>query len=394
MKLPYPVVPFALVLATGLSSCGGSDDNAVDPVNNVQNIVVIYGENRSFDNLYGDFPGAHGLGEVVDASGKPTSAYVPQKDRDGSTVLATLPATWGGVTAAGATPVVTQAQSLGLANAPFSIETAFTASSGVTLDANTVTRDLYHRFFENQMQVNGGKNDMYAAWADAGGLTMGHYTTAKSALYALAQQYTLADNFFQGAWGGSFLNHQYLICACAPEYPNADTAAAKPTIAALDKDAAGNFVPRLTVAAGSPPSAADGAAKFVLSGNIAPLNYFGDNKFYAVNTMQAAFEPSGNPPAAAASGPGLLYADTTKATTLPAQSAINIGDLLTAKGVGWKWYAGAWNAALTDGTQASTVTRATIYTPSVPRGSPDFQPHHQPFNYYAAFDPESFPIQV
>ena len=26
----------------------------------------------------------------------------------------------------------------------------------------------------------------------------------------------LADNFFQGAFGGSFLNHQYLICACAP----------------------------------------------------------------------------------------------------------------------------------------------------------------------------------
>jgi len=385
MKLLHPAVPFTLALATGLTACGGSDDP--DPVNNVQNVVVIYGENRSFDNLYGDFPGAHGLSEVVDGTGKVTAAYVPQKDRDGTTVLTTLPATWGGVTAAGVTPVVTQAQSLGLANAPFSIESAFTANSGATLSASTVTRDLYHRFFENQMQANGGKNDMYAAWADAGGLTMGHFTTGKSALYALAQQYTLADNFFQGAWGGSFLNHQYLICACAPEYPNADTAAAKPTIAKLDTDSAGNYLPRLTTAAASPASALTGPAQFVLSGNITPANYFGDNKFYAVNTMQAPFQPSGNAPAVGATGSGLLYADTTKATTLPAQTAANIGDLLTTKGVSWKWYAGAWNTALADGTQASTVPRTAIYTPSAPQGAPDFQPHHQPFNYYAAFDP-------
>ncbi len=69
---------------------------------------------------------------------------------------------------------------------------------------------------------------------------MGHFDASGSALYKLAQQYVLADNFFEGAFGGSFLNHQYLICACAPEYPNADTAAAKPTIAVLDKDATGN----------------------------------------------------------------------------------------------------------------------------------------------------------
>ena len=48
------------------------------------------------------------------------------------------------------------------------------------------------------MQIDGGKNDQYAAWSDAGGLTMGYYDTSGSALYALARQYVLADNFFQG----------------------------------------------------------------------------------------------------------------------------------------------------------------------------------------------------
>ena len=380
--------------ALALVSCGHDDGTppvaavvAVDKVQRVQNVVVIYAENRAFDNLYGNFPGAHGLSEVVDANGKPTAAFVPQKDRDGTTILSTLPQTWGGVTAAGVQPVVTQAQSANLPNAPFAIESAFIATSSATLDLTTTTRDLYHRFFENQMQLGINNNaDSYAAWADAGGLTMGHFDASGSALYKLAQKYVLADEFFEGAFGGSFLNHQYLICACAPEYPNADTAAAAPTIATLNKDALGNYLPRLTTAASSPASALAGPPVYVRSGNITPANYFGDNKFYAVNTMQAAYQPSGNAPADA-NGNDLLYANTTAATTLPPQTAANIGDLLTAKSVSWKWYGGSWNAAVADGTRVASAARTVIYAPSTARASPDFQPHHQPFNYYADFDP-------
>ncbi len=58
---------------------------------------------------------------------------------------------------------------------------------------------------------------------------------------------------------------------------------------------------------------------FAASGNITPANYFGDGKFYAVNTMQPPYQPSGNPPAAADAND--LYADPSNATTLPAQSA-------------------------------------------------------------------------
>src|ERR1700761_2098361 len=199
----------------------------------IDTIVVIYAENRAFDNLYGNFPGARGLSEVVDRDGNPLPAYHPQLDRDGK-VLPVLPPTWGGVTAAGVTPVVNQQQSVGLPNAPYSIEHAFTAQSQVTLSTTTVTRDLWHRFYEHQMQIDGGKNDGYAAWSDAGGLAMGHYDYSHSALYALAQEFVLADNFFQGAFGGSFLNHQYLICACAPEYPNAEVSPAKPAITILE----------------------------------------------------------------------------------------------------------------------------------------------------------------
>ncbi|MEA3152068.1 MAG: hypothetical protein QOD56_3007, partial [Gammaproteobacteria bacterium] len=106
---------------------------------------------------------------------------------------------------------------------------------------------------------------------------------------------------------------------------------------------------------------------------------------YAVNTMQPPYQPSGNAPART-DGAG-LYADPANKTTLPAQDGPTIGDRLTAKNVSWAWYSGAWDAALIDGQQPAADKRKVIYAPETPAGSPDFQPHHQPFNYYSRFDP-------
>jgi len=378
------MTPLALGAVLALSACNGDSDSPFNTdaalQSKVQNIVVIYAENRSFDNLYGNFPNANGLGTVVDGTGKPTSSYIAQVDRDG-TALSKLPMVWNGVTAGGSSVTVTQAQTDNMANAPFDIGSAY----GVQIDGSVVTRDLYHRFFENQMQIDGGANDKFAAWADSGGLVMGHFDYSASPLYKLAQQYTLADNFFQGAFGGSFLNHQYLICACAPEYPDADTAAAKPTIAVVDAGSS-----NLTLAPTSKASALDGTATFVLSGNITPANYFGDNKFYAVNTMQPPYQPSGNAPVDL-NGDDAKLANATKSNTLPAQTQQNIGDLLTAKSVSWKWYAGSWNSAVQDGMQDPVAKRTVIYAGDAngvaTTAAVDFQAHHQPFNYYADLDP-------
>jgi acid phosphatase len=72
------------------------------------------------------------------------------------------------------------------------------------------------------------------------------------------------------------------------------------------------------------------------------------------------------------------HADPAKADTLPPQTQATIGDRLDARGVSWAWYAGAWNKASAGTPQA----RAILYG-----GVEQFQPHHQPFNYYAALDP-------
>ena len=339
-------------------------------LNNIKNIVVIYAENRGFDNLYGLFPGANGVPGVNLTS---TSAYVPQKDIDGST-LPVLPPTWGGMAAAGQSVVITQAQSANLPNKPFQIDDA---NSPLYMAQSTITRDLVHRFYNNQMQINGGANDKFAAYTDAGGLTMGYYDGSKMKMWDIAKQYALADNLFIGAFGGSFLTHQYLICACAPQYPNADTSVASGSIAKIDLDSKGNFV-RLTPSASAPSSVLNGAPAYANDGAITPADSTG--MFYAVNTMQPPYQPSSN--SFAADDSTHLFADTTKSNTLPPQTQKNIGDMLTGKNIDWAWYAGAWK----DTTAATTgQTRGTIPNP------PNFQFHHQPFNYFANMDPVKNP---
>jgi acid phosphatase len=369
--------------ATDATGAGGSGPKGLAAIDN---IVVIYAENRSFDGLFGNFPGANGLSTVVDSTGHPTTAYIPQKDRDGTTVLPKLPQTWTGVTAPGNPITVTLGQSDNLVNSPFGIETGFVANGAPVLSTLDVTRDMAHRFFENIMEINGGTNDMFAAWLDAGGLTMGHWNYTQSKLYALAQQYVLADNFFEAAYGGSFLNHQYLICACAPTVPASflTTTTPAPSVNVLGTMNA-KGVPQLATNTSSPASALGGPPS-LQTGNIAPLDYFGVGDGYrAVNTMQPPYQPSGNFPAPAAAD--LRYANPTMPTTLPPQTQTTIGDLLTAQNVNWAWYATDWDAATLDGTVTSTSNHTVIYAPSGPRSSPDFQPHHQPYNYYAKFDP-------
>jgi phospholipase C len=175
-------------------------------------------------------------------------------------------------------------------------------------------------------------------------------------MWQIARKYTLADHFFMGGFGGSFFNHFELICACAPTYPNADKSPAKDSISVVEADGT-----TLKTADNSPKSALGGIPKFVKDGNLTP-------DFFAVNTMQPPYQPSNNKPAP---GGDPALADPSIATTLPPQTMQNIGDLLSAKGISWAWYSGAWQAAL-DGKGGAPI---------------NFQFHHQPFNYFADMAP-------
>jgi len=356
-------------------------------LDDITTVVVIYAENRSFDNLFGSYPGANGLKTAA-------AKAIKQVDRDGTNVLPILPPAWGGATAAGQSPVVSQAQTTNVwPNGPFQIDAPTDQFGYGVLPNSIITRDLFHRFFENAMQINGGANNQFAAWGDSGGLVMGNFDGSKTGLWNLAKQYTLADNFFQAVYGGSFLNHQYLICACAPAVPASVVSSNGMSINQLGTPV--NGVPQLLANASQQASALNGPPS-LKTGNITPLDYFGPGDGYrAVNTMQPAYQPSGNKPVSN-SGNDPLYSTSSAATWLPPQTQATIGDLLNAKGINWTWYSGGWAAASANPYPYSTATgtfgtSTTIYnansfgTADASHG--DFQAHHQPFNYYASLDP-------
>jgi phospholipase C len=337
------IAGFALsvpLLGVLVSCCSGQTK-----LDAVETIVVLYAENRSFDHLYGLFPGANGL-----QNASPFAAR--QLDRDG-TLLAELPPIWGGLTEPGVIPAIAQSHTVHLPNAPFAIDDP----KGFNLSLGVKTRDLVHRFYQNQMQINGGANDRFVADGDSGALVMGHYDGSKLKVWEVAKKYVLADNFFMGAFGGSFMNHIYFACACVAHYPDADRSPAASEISIVEKDEVS-----LTTVDGSPPSALHGIPHFANDGTLTP-------DFHAVNTMQPPYQPSRVGPA---KGGDPRFADPNSSQVLVPQTKQTIGDLLSAKNISWAYYSGAWQVTL-EGVRS---------TPN-----PIFQYHHQPFNYFANFAP-------
>ncbi|MGI4861678.1 MAG: acid phosphatase [Janthinobacterium lividum] len=338
----------------------------------VRNVVVIYAENRSFNNLFADFPG---LAAPLSAF---NPAHFPQLDRDGKTALRYLPPVPGGwvlrdQVADGLEYRKGEQYQIRQPNAPFALK----GPRGEALPLSIVTHDLWHVFYQNQMQINGGRNDMFVAWADSGGFTMGHYGNASYSLqlWNIAAEFVLCDNFFQGAFGGSFLNHQYLIAATPPRYPRAEDSIAKGLIA--NTVSGDPRDPRLKPLSTSPASAMDGIPRFGPSA-LTPAEALADGttRSYAVNTMLPPFQPT---PSAKLDARGWVDLSLPEnASFLPPQTHDHIGDKLDRKNVQWAWYAGAFQQTLDmQGRNTSDGTPVI----------PNFQYHHQPLNYFANLGP-------
>jgi phospholipase C len=260
---------FSLLLIGGCRK----NDLPIPPaeLNKINHVVVIYLENHSFDNLYGQFPGAEGLSKArkekitqVDSNGKP---YIFLPPISGTSAFPT--------------------------NLP---NTFFNIDQYVPNDQETP--DVLHRYYQEQLQIDGGKMDKYALYNTSAGLSQGYYKTSLLPLLGMAQKYTLCDNFYHSAFGGSFLNHMWLIAAASPVFPNAPSS----IVAKLDP-----------------------TGKLITDGQVTPDGYV-VNTSYTVNNPHPATVPSAN--------------------LVPNQTIPTIGDRLNDKRVSWAWYSGGWDNAL------------------------------------------------
>src|SRR5713101_2848289 len=149
-----------LILASAaalLAGCAASPQGqATDGLSRIEHIVVIYPENRSFDHLYGLFPGADGVANA-------TAAQYTQLDYDG-TPLPQLPPVW--------TPDGKPDPRFptGLPNRPFRID-----APPVSKGLDQIVPSPIHQFWQNQEQIAGGANNKFVAMTNVGAWVMGYF---------------------------------------------------------------------------------------------------------------------------------------------------------------------------------------------------------------------------
>jgi len=298
---PVALAGVAVVLLAGAAVFAGAarPSAKTTPLDKIDHIVVIYEENHSFDNLYGGWEGVNGRANAtaaettqVDQHGVPY-ACLKQNDVNLTGLPVTCTDSAHGFSSA-------------FANAAFLIDplipptattcptpqTAFSFPNGVPNGQGLpggCTRDLVHKFYQEQYQLNGGAQNRYMVGSDAIGLTMGQYDTTQLPIYKWLHEkshpdYVIEDNFFQSAFGGSFLNHQYLIAAQPPSDANA------PANLHSQVDSAG--FPRNTYPLYVPLTGATYKDSDFTVTCPAPLPNLACGN-YAVNTMQPSNEPSG-----------------------------------------------------------------------------------------------------
>jgi acid phosphatase len=400
MRRRWPRVAALAALAVwspGLTACGPPAAAAPAGFGGITHLVVIYEENHSFDNLFGYWEGVDGVG------GRGYAARSVQRAGNGRVLpclaqtdvnLAALPVTCRGWADG-------QRVSSAFRNRPFVIDRYIAPTDrtcpqpGVPTGHGTrrnatgalrggCTADLVHRFYQEQYQIHGGRMDRYVTGSDAAGLAMGAYDTRRLPLYRYlhspgAPRYAIADRFFQAAFGGSFLNHMWLISAATPVFRGAvrdGSLLDQHSVIGADGLPAG-VPPRdgaLTHASRNGRCAAPAPPKTTVCGD------------YAVNTIQPYFEPY-DPKS------------TDARRRLPPLRTPTIGDRLTARGATWAWYSGGWDNAAgnvdgpgwTNGRTPGRCTNARTAPEATYPYCPDktFQFHHQPFAYFARYAPHT-----
>jgi phospholipase C len=357
----------------------------------ITHFVVIYQENWSFDALYGSFPGANGLQNAqsagtipqVDAAGNPL-VFTPSPLNNG-VIDPNFPSVMIGGKSYLAYPAIDANTGLPDPNAGLPVPIG-PYDLSIYIQPNQKTGDIVHKFYHEQLQIDNGNPafattdngnmDKFVAVSDNPGLVMSHFDASNLPEGLLAQQYTMDDNFFHAAYGGSFLNHQFLVAAAAPEWnqtiPNANFVS-HPAVNPAKTDGGMNSAGHDSNLTGNDLLAADG-------------NHFDVNTTFSENLV-----PNFSAPGAAT----LLNSINDSNPSDPNRPfEQNIGDVLDNAGVGWKWYSGGWNAAVNLQLAYQSGNAAQIAAAKAPFNDPTnplslFQWHHQPFAYFDNFSPLS-----
>jgi phospholipase C len=346
----------------------------------IQHLIVVVGENHTFDNLFGTYEPAKGQTilnlrsqGIVNADGTPGPRFTRAAQRigrdehvyrattadDGTYGTLPQPYTTYGI---GLPPGVPDTRFPGdLPNGPYQI------SKYVPYAA--YTGDPVHRFFQMWQDVDGGRHDKFA-WVEEtigtgsngnpppvggfnpkeGAISMGFYNMnpfvdasgvqqpGDAAIFkSLADQYAISDNYHQAIMGGTGANFQALVTGDAAFFTNLDGSAGVPYANQIENPnpvaGTNNYYTQDGYSGGSYVNCSDPKAPGVQA-VLDELQRQGVTKpnceaghYYLVNNYNLYWNQDGSTKP--------LGSDQF---TLPPQTLPTIADLLSNHGVTWKYY--------------------------------------------------------
>jgi acid phosphatase len=338
----------------------------------IEHVIIVVGENLSFDNLFATYEPAAGqtVGNLLsrgivkrDGSPGPRFADAAQREasvRDGYSVTPTRGAAFAvlpqpGTTYANGLPqyALDTRFPADLPNGPYRITryAPYTAAVG----------DPVHRFFQMWQQIDRGRKDLFtwvaltsgegsrkrddpASGTNQGGVAMGFYSMSQGDapyLRELAQNFAIADNYHQAVMGGTGANFVALSTGHAAVFLSGGQPTVPPPSQIENPDprpGTNNWYTQSGYRSGSYVACADAAQpgvgairdylaalpyKVFNEGNCAPGSY------YLVNNYDTGYAFDGTPKEL---GSAKFVA--------PPQAAPNIGTALAEASVSWKWYSG------------------------------------------------------
>lgn len=360
------------MLAAGLAlNLPGQASSASPTATPIKHVIVIIGENHTFDNAFATYvPKGHQsvwnlLSEgIINADGSPgpNFAKAAQNKATDTTTYSVTP-TQAGTYAMLPPPNTTSGfppfnsddprYPSNLPNGPYQI-----TNSKVPYDA-AFLGDPIHRFYQMYQQIDGGKNDLFVWTANTvgkgdngaippapiyqGGLAMGFYNMQQGDapfLKEWADQYALADNYHQSAMGGTGVNHVMLGTADDVFYSDGHGNPLVPPTNQIEnpnpKTGTNNNYKQDGYAGGSYSNCSDSTQPGVgpVVAYIAAASKANPdcaaNHYYLLNNYAPGYNGDGT-------------VATTNPFTVPPSSVRTIGDELSDKSISWGYFGEGWD---------------------------------------------------
>jgi phospholipase C len=367
----------------------------------IKYVVVIFGENISFDHYFATYPFAANTGAANEPNFKPRP-HTPSINGIGTLNID------GTKTLTGSPPALPLEGDYATANDSVSLSSSLAQSGGAYSSAQTLvqpfrlsylqatTCDMDHNYTDEQVAYHSGQNDLFiqklGCTASSGttqygpsdkSAVMGYFDgNVVQGLWNYAQHFAMNDNAYDTMYGPSSPGAIDLISGnnhgiVGTTSVKSGTTGGVPEYGNNQTTGAGEYE-NVTVAGGDVDVSGD----------------TGGHDSHNVSTMIGDIRPLGDDCNPTGSAQGTF-----------GSSGKNVGDLLNAKGVTWGWFHGGFHAtvpyssaaAAAAGPLTANTYTATSYTNDGRAAvcgalhmaadgtvKVDYIGHHQPFQYYTS----------